>query len=115
MTKWLNHLMSVLICVSMISCSNLESSHKVSSTTLAKTETSNLVHISTNAPDIPFNKDEAFFPLRVKTDGKIVPSYQWRECTKRFVVCLSWQKKIIYFEDLSWFQANGYGLKKNNR
>ena len=112
MTKWLNHLMSVLICVSMISCSNLESSPKVSSTTLAKTEQSSLVQI---APDIPFNKDEAFFPLRLRQDGKILPSYQWRQCTKRFVVCVKWEKRTVYFEDLSWFYSNEYGLTKQKK
>lgn len=105
-------LMSVLIIALTQSCSSLESSPKVSSNTLLKTETSSLVHI---APDIPFNKDEAFFPLRQNPEGKIVPSYQWRECVKRFVVCFKWEKKLIYFEDLSWFYANEYGLTKRRK
>lgn len=58
------------------------------------------------------NVNEAFFPLRYREDGKILPSYTWRECKKRFVVCLSWENKIVYFENLEWFQANGFGITK---
>jgi hypothetical protein len=110
--KWQNHLMSVLIFALTMSCSSLESSLKVSSNTLAKTESSELVQI---APNIPFNTDEAFFPLRQREDGKILASYQWRECTKRFVVCVKWEKKRVYFEDLSWFLSNGFGLTKQRK
>lgn len=56
--------------------------------------------------------DEAFFPLRINPEGKIVPSYQWRECVKKFVVCLKWQTKIIYFDKLDWFHSSEYGLMK---
>ncbi len=110
--KWQNHLMIGLIFALTISCSSLESSPRVSSTTLAKTETSELVQI---APEIPFNTDEAFLPLRQRQDGKILPSYQWRQCVKRFVVCVKWEKKRVYFEDLSWFLSNGFGLTKQRK
>ena len=112
MKKWQNLLMSALILGLTTSCCSLESSPKVSSITLAKTEQSSLVQI---APDIPFNKDEAFFPLRLRQDGKILPSYQWRQCTKRFVVCVKWEKRTVYFEDLSWFYSNEYGLTKQKK
>lgn len=112
MMKWQNLLMSVAIIALTQSCSNLKSYHKASSTTLAKTEASSLVHV---APDIPFNKEEAFFPLRENPEGEIVPSYQWKECVKRFIICLKWKKKTIYFKDLSWFYANEYGLSKRRK
>jgi hypothetical protein len=104
--------MSVLIIGLTQSCSNLESSPKVSSNTLVKTEDSKLIHI---APDIPFNKDQAFFPLRLNEDGKILPSYQWRVCAKKVIFCLKWEKRIVYFDDLSWFHANEYGLSKQRK
>jgi hypothetical protein len=63
-------------------------------------------------PKIPFNSQEAFYQLRRREDGKILPSYQWRECVKRFVVCIKWQPKTIYFEDLEWFLHNEFGLIK---
>lgn len=100
--KCLNLLTSVLIIGLIQSCSSLESSPSPSFISPEKIE----------APDIPFNRDEAFFPLRYREDGKILPSYTWKECTKRVVFCLNWKLKIIYFEDLSWFQANGFGLQK---
>jgi hypothetical protein len=110
--RWQKALMSVLILGLIQSCSNLESSPKVSSNTLVKTEGSKVIHM---APDIPFNKDQAFFPLRLNEDGKILPSYQWRVCTKRIIFCLKWEKKTVYFDDLSWFHANEYGLSKQRK
>jgi hypothetical protein len=56
--------------------------------------------------------EKAFFPLRINKTGKIMPSYSWRECVKNFVFCLEWRKKTLYFENLEWFYANGYGLTK---
>lgn len=65
------------------------------------------------APEFPINVSDAFFPLRRDpVDGKIYPSYQWQECMKRFVVCLSWEKKRVYIKDLEWFYLNGYGLTR---
>lgn len=58
------------------------------------------------------NVNEAFFPLRYRENGKILPSYQWRECVKRIIFCVKWEKKTVYFENLEWFEANGFGLTK---
>jgi hypothetical protein len=63
-------------------------------------------------PDIPFSKEDAFYLLRRREDGKILPSYQWRYCAKRFIVCTKWETKIVFFEDLEWHMANGFGLYK---
>lgn len=63
-----------------------------------------------NAPDIPIDARKAFFPLRQREDGKILPSYQVRTCVKKFIVCTKWQLKTIWFEDISWFLSNEYGL-----
>lgn len=110
--RCLNLLMSVLILSLIGSCSNLESSPKVSSITLEKTDSNKTVLI---APEIPFNKDEAFFPLRYNKNGVIVPSYKWEVCTKRFIICLKWEDKIIYFEDLTWFKDHEFGLTKRRK
>ena len=68
--------------------------------------------ITASAPNIPIDVSKAFFPLRKNPEtGNIVPSYQTRVCVKKFLIC-QWQKKTLYFEDLSWFEANNYGLKK---
>jgi hypothetical protein len=66
-------------------------------------------------PDIAFNVENAFYPLRVDPkDGEIKPSYQSEICTKKFIVCVKWSKRTVFFDDLSWFHANGFGLKKVN-
>jgi len=68
------------------------------------------------APKIPFNVEEAFFPLRKNPSTEnIVPSYRWRECVKKFIICLKWKTRTEYFEDLSWFAANSYGLTKRKK
>lgn len=65
------------------------------------------------APDIAVQPDKAFFPLRVDpSDGQIRPSYQNEICVKRFVVCLKWEKRTLFFPDLTWFYQNGFGLYK---
>lgn len=112
MKNFLSLLMSVLIISLIQSCSSCELSPKASYSTLAKTNDSSVVHA---APEIPINPDVAFFPLRMNEQGKIMPSYQWRECVRRFVICTKWQLKTVYFEDLSWFYANDYGVTKRKK
>ena len=64
-------------------------------------------------PEIPFDRNNAFFPLRINPEtGNTVPSYRWRVCSKKFVVCLKWEPKTVYFEDLEWFRLNDFGLSK---
>jgi hypothetical protein len=69
------------------------------------------------APDIPFDNQEAFYPYRrSKKDPKIiVPTFQWRECVKRFIVCIKWENKRVEFHDLEWFHANDFGACKQPR
>lgn len=65
------------------------------------------------APDIAYNPEDAFYPLRLDpSDNKIKPSYQSKVCVKRFIVCTSWEKRTLFFPDLTWFMANGFGLQK---
>lgn len=65
------------------------------------------------APDIGFQAEKAFFPLRIDPfDGKYKPSYQSKVCVKKFLVCLSWEKRTLFFDDLTWFYQNGFGLYK---
>jgi hypothetical protein len=76
-----------------------------------------MVHIG-EGPQIPFNRDDAFFPLRrSKIDpSKIVPTYQTRVCAKKFLgICTHREIKRAEFPDLEWFYANGFGLSKRRK
>lgn len=65
------------------------------------------------APDIAFEPEKAFFPLRLDpSDNKFKPSYQNEVCIKKFVICLKWEKRTLFFEDLTWFYQLGFGLYK---
>ena len=65
------------------------------------------------APDIAINPEQAFFPLRIDPlNGKYKPSYQSQVCVKKFIVCIKWEKKTLFFEDLTWFYQLGFGLYK---
>ena len=65
------------------------------------------------APDIGVQPDKAFFPLRLDpSDNKIKPSFQSQVCVKKFVICLKYEKRTLFFSDLEWFYANGFGLSK---
>lgn len=67
------------------------------------------------SPDIPFSKEDAFYPFRRDpSDGKIKPSYQYRECVKKILWCTKWATKTIFFSDLEWFLANSMGVSKPN-
>jgi hypothetical protein len=109
MKKWTALILNALILLSIQSCANVTSSPSLLSQSLAKSSDSELVLI---APEIPFNPEEAFFPLRVNKEGLILPTYQWRECAKRFIWCTKWIEKRVEFKDLSWFHAQGFGLSK---
>lgn len=63
-------------------------------------------------PVIPFALDEAYLVLRTDSDGVIKPSYRFKECKKRILICVKWEMKTVWFNDLSWFMINGWGLTK---
>jgi hypothetical protein len=107
MKRCLSLKMNALILSLIVSCSSLESSPKA----LYNTPEKDQIPDTFKEPKIPFDRQAAFYSLRIK-DGKILPSYSWQECKKKFVVCLKWETKIIYFEDLTWFYANDFGLSK---
>jgi hypothetical protein len=119
MKKFLNLMKISLILLLMPSCSSLKLSPEISQSILAKSESASLVQIESkinlSKPDVPFNPDSAFFPLRKDVDGLIYPSRQWRVCKKSFIWCLKWEVKKVYFKDLEWFLANGYGLSKRRK
>lgn len=103
--------MVALSFILIASCSNLELSPKVSSNTLLKNEPDPL---SYNMPSIPFHYDKAFFPLEKDLSGVY---YSWRECKKRFIICLKWEQKKISFkfddkQTLKFFKDNDFGLIK---
>ena len=67
----------------------------------------------TPAPDIGIDPKRAFFPLRVDiSDGKIKPSFQTRVCVKKFVICLKWEKRTLYFDQLDWFYEQDFVLQR---
>ena len=105
-----NLLMRGLIIVLIVSCSSLPSSPSPSSIT----QQNEVIPQPIQIPEIPFNRDGAFFPLRHK-DGKLVPSYQWKVCVKQVIVCLKWETKTVYFENLEWFYLNDFGLSKRRK
>ena len=107
MKNLIDLVMLALITSLIQSCSNLPSSQDPSSCTPEKIEIKN-----SQKPEIPFHSDNAFYPLRKNPEGKILPSYMWQECAKRFIVCLEWKYKVMYFEDLEWFYAGEFGLAK---
>ena len=107
--KNLISLMKNSLIISLIaSCSSLKSSANLSSTTLPNGATQTQIQ----QPEIPFNREGAFYKLRRNPEGKILPSYQWKECTKKILICVKWETRTVYFENLGWFMANGFGLMK---
>lgn len=107
--KNLISLMRTSLIISLIaSCSSLKSSANLSYITPQNEETPTQIQ----QPKIPFNREGAFYKLRRNPEGKILPSYQWKECTKKILICVRWETKTVYFEDLGWFMANGFGLMK---
>jgi hypothetical protein len=66
------------------------------------------------APDIAFHAEKAFFPLRVDPfDNKIKPSFQTRVCAKELIgICLKWELRTVFFDQLEWFYMNEFGLYK---
>jgi hypothetical protein len=63
-------------------------------------------------PYIPFAIDEAYLKLRRDEYGIIRPSYRFKECEKRILVCVKWKIKTVWFNELEWFMINGWGLSK---
>lgn len=64
--------------------------------------------------EIPFPHDKAFFPMERDLSGVY---YSWRECAKRFIICLKWEQKKVTFkftdkEMMRFFKDNDFGLKK---
>ena len=68
------------------------------------------------APDIGYNPEDASFPLRIDpADGKIKPSYQYQVCVKKFILCLKWEKRTVFFDQLDWFYQQSFELRKMER
>lgn len=67
--------------------------------------------LTIKAPDIAYQPEKAFYPLRLDpSDGKIKPSYQNELCIKKFIVCIKYEKRTLFFEELEWFYHSGFGL-----
>jgi hypothetical protein len=93
-------------------CATLEQSPKISSNILAQNNVGASL-ISFN-PNIPFPTDQAFFPMEKDLSGFF---YSWRECEKKFVICLKWKLKKVSFkfddrEAMRFFKENDFGLVK---
>lgn len=110
--RWTKKLgaVAILSMLLMSACGTSEISQTTTTSTLP------LVPSSTN-PIIPFNAEEAFFPLHANGEGVF---YSWDECTRRIIVCVNWQYKEVFipFSDkgkMQWFLNNDFGLKKRER
>lgn len=114
--KWHALAMNALILNSIVSCSSVSNSPSSSFPSIQESEHV-LASNAHNAPKIPFDVAEAFYPLRRNKDGKIVPTFQWDECVRRFVLCTKWEVKRVEFTDaeMEWALANGMGLFKLDR
>jgi len=69
------------------------------------------------SPKIPFNTEEAFFPVHPSGQGVF---YSWYECTRRIVFCVNqeYREVIFRFDDpniMGWFINNDFGFKKRER
>lgn len=102
-------LIAVAISGLINSCSTLKSSEKSSLPSQAMGITSPI-----KAPDIAYQPEKAFFPLRLDTsDGEIKPSFQNEICAKKILgICYRWEKRLLFFSELDWFFMNGFGLMK---
>lgn len=111
--KWQGLIVLGVTLLLIQSCSTQPVSQDLSSLSLAKNTEANLVLI---APEIPFSREDAFYPLRRNKEGRITPSYQWRKCTKKFIWCTQWTPYTLDLESsLEWFYANGFGLTKRKK
>lgn len=67
------------------------------------------------APEIGFDAERAYYPLRMNEEGKILPSFQSRVCVKKIIfVCREWEAKRVYFP-FDWFLLNDFVLMKRPR
>lgn len=81
--------------------------------TLPNSLSESAIAINRPAPDIATHPESAFYPLRIDPfDNKIKPSFQSMICVKKFIICIKWEKRTLFFGDLEWFFSNGFGLKK---
>lgn len=108
MKKCLNLIVSSLILL-LIGCSSNQKPLPEQSSIPTQPSQSDII---LEAPQIPFEREKAFYKLRRDEFGIIRPSYQFDECKKRFIFCLKWETKTIFFSDLEWFYQNGFGLSK---
>lgn len=102
----------IVVILNLIGCASMPSnSPTYSSQNIVKSNDSTLVLI---APDIAYQPEKAFFPLRVDpSDNKIKPSYQNEVCIKKFLgICTKWEKRTLFFNEMEWFLSLGFGLYK---
>lgn len=95
-----------LILTLTLSCSTL----KHSPNSLSRAE--NLDGENVKVPEIGFDPQGAYYPLRVNESGEILPSFQYRYCAKKALfICLKWKIKREFFP-LDWFYLNDFVLIK---
>ena len=115
--KWTNAagVISIASLLLIAACGTLETSPTLTTNTSSQNPNSpKLVIVN---PNIPFDAEEAFFPLHPSGEGVF---YSWRECERRILVCTKWRyKEVIFrFNDsniMEWFINNDFGFKKRER
>jgi hypothetical protein len=114
-------LVFVILSLNLIaSCATSTPSPKISSNTLLKSPdgSQELVQIG---PEIPFNSEDAFYPLHLNESGVIDGIfYPYEECERRIIICTKWvwKESIFKFEDkeiMKWFFSNDFGFKKRQK
>ena len=70
-------------------------------------------NVNIEAPEIPYNLNEVFIPLRKNDKGDIIPIFQYVKCVKRFLgICTKNEMKKLEFHNLEWFYLNEWVLIK---
>jgi len=121
MSKWIgNHaLVSILSLLLISACATSNSSQKPITSSLSQIQLSNSeqVDLVSIGPKIPFDNQNAFFPIHPSGKGVY---YSWDECTRRILVCVKWEyKEVLFrFDDenmMNWFINNNFGFKRLER
>lgn len=116
--NWINvRMVSAILSLNLIvSCATVLSSPKISSNTLLKNNEQSLVHVG---PEIPFNNQEAFYPIHPGLNGFWYP---YEDCERRIIICTKWVWKHAFIEvtfknleDAKWLYSNDFGLKKRSK
>lgn len=112
MKKWTNVLraFSILSFALIVACATSQTSPKPIISTSNQPSDS----VAAQAPKIPINADDAFFPMHATENGVF---YSWEDCNWLGLNC-KYKEVVFRFDDkatMEWFKANDFGFKKRQR